>query len=85
MTVTSTGRRTSSARGGASGTACANGSRRNARRWSVSDPADEREAASGLRDYLAYLDGALADDLRAYIHFLDSGVSPTAGTPLPSL
>ncbi|MEV0457916.1 hypothetical protein [Catellatospora methionotrophica] len=55
------------------------------RRWSVSDRADEREAAHGLADYLAYVDGGLAADLQAYMYFLDNGVGPTLVDRLPSL
>jgi hypothetical protein len=55
------------------------------RRWSVSDRADEREAATGLTDYLTYLADDLADHLRAYIYFLDTGVSPTTNDRLPRL
>jgi hypothetical protein len=55
------------------------------RLWSDSDRADEREAATGLADYLAYLDGDLPDDLRAYAYFLDNGISPTLSDRLPSL
>jgi hypothetical protein len=53
--------------------------------WVGSDRDDEREAATGLMDYLAYLDNGLAADLRAYIHFLDHGCAPTANDPLPTL
>ncbi|WP_426513468.1 hypothetical protein ACPPVO_24390 [Dactylosporangium sp. McL0621] len=42
------------------------------RRWSDSDRADEREAASGLVDYQAY-------------HFLDNHIGPAIGDRLPSL
>jgi hypothetical protein len=55
------------------------------RRWSISDREQERDAADGLTDYLAYLDGDLAADLRAYVYFLDNGASPTAADRLPSL
>lgn len=40
-------------------------------RCSVSDRADEREVATGLADYLAYLDGDLEGHLWAYCEFLD--------------
>jgi hypothetical protein len=55
------------------------------RRWYVSDRAAEREAATGLADYLAYLDGDLPNHLRAYIYFLDTGVSPNSDDRLPPL
>lgn len=55
------------------------------RRWIVSERADEREAASGLADYLAYLDGDLADHLRGYMFFLDNGVSPAPLDRVPAL
>ncbi|GAA1582465.1 hypothetical protein [Actinoplanes couchii] len=54
-------------------------------RWSISERADEREAATGLTDYLAYLDDGLEGDLRLYCYFLDNRVSPTADDHLPSL
>ncbi|MEV6964419.1 hypothetical protein AB0M47_04825 [Hamadaea sp. NPDC051192] len=53
--------------------------------WSASTRADEREAAGGLRDYLAYVEGGLADYLRAYMYFLDSGASPAPGERVPEL
>jgi hypothetical protein len=53
--------------------------------WSESAHEDEREAAGGLADYLAYLDSSLADDLRAYMFFLDYGRSPTTADRLPTL
>jgi hypothetical protein len=55
------------------------------RRWNVSDRADEREAATGLADYFAYLDGDLADHLQVYCYFLDNHVRPATGDRLPSL
>ncbi|MER7007483.1 hypothetical protein ABT297_31185 [Dactylosporangium sp. NPDC000555] len=55
------------------------------RRWSDSDRADEREAAGGLVDYLAYLDGALQGHLQIYSYFLDNYISPASGDRLPSL
>ncbi|WP_433060997.1 hypothetical protein [Dactylosporangium sp. CS-033363] len=48
------------------------------------EPFEEHEAA-GLVDYLAYLDGGLATDLRVYLHFLDHGRGPAPGEPLPPL
>jgi hypothetical protein len=53
--------------------------------WGESTRADEREAAVGLMDYLAYLDHELPDHLRSYIYFLDHGCSPTPGDRLPTL
>jgi hypothetical protein len=55
------------------------------RRWSDSDRADEREAATGLVEYLDYLDGDLRDHLQAYCYFLDNRVGPTVGDHLPPL
>jgi hypothetical protein len=55
------------------------------RRWSDSDRADEREAAMGLADYLAYLDGALQGHLQIYSYFLDNRISPAQGDRLPAL
>ncbi|WP_197686346.1 hypothetical protein [Actinoplanes derwentensis] len=55
------------------------------RRWRNSDREDEREAATGLLDYLAYLDGNLKDHLQAYCYFLDNRVSPQPGDHLPPL
>ncbi|WP_376808175.1 hypothetical protein [Catellatospora aurea] len=55
------------------------------REWSASDRADEREAANGLTDYVAYLDGDLASHLQAYMYFLDNGAGPALGDRLPAL
>jgi hypothetical protein len=55
------------------------------RQWADSDRADEREAATGLADYLAYLDGDLEGHLQVYSYFLDNHVSPAAGDRLPLL
>jgi hypothetical protein len=55
------------------------------RQWSDSERPEEREAATGLTDYLVYLDGDLLGRLRAYAYFLDNGVSPTATDRVPSL
>ncbi|MBB2947759.1 hypothetical protein FB565_007530 [Actinoplanes lutulentus] len=46
-------------------------------------PGDE-DVGAGLTDYLRYLDGRLADDLRCYLFFLDNGRGP-AGERLPLL
>jgi hypothetical protein len=53
--------------------------------WANSERDDEREAAVGLSDYLAYLDGELAEHLRVYLYFLDHRRSPTSSDPLPRL
>ncbi|MGI5238702.1 hypothetical protein [Dactylosporangium fulvum] len=53
--------------------------------WSDSDRADEREAATGLADYLTYLDGDLHGDLQVYSYFLDNHISPAQGDRLPTL
>ena len=55
------------------------------RSWSVAEQPDAREAAHGLSEYRAYLDGALAGELRVYIYFLDHGTGPVAGDRLPEL
>ncbi|MFG2045724.1 hypothetical protein [Dactylosporangium sp. NPDC048998] len=55
------------------------------RQWHVSDRADEREAATGLADYLTYLDGDLKHHLQVYSYFLDNHASPAAGNRLPLL
>jgi len=55
------------------------------RRWSDSDRADEREAVTGLSDYLAYLDGDPEVHVQAYCYFLDNHVAPVVGARLPSL
>ncbi|MFE4264651.1 hypothetical protein [Streptomyces sp. NPDC056883] len=43
------------------------------------------DAAAGVRDFQAYLDGGLADDLRAYLFRLEEGRYPEAGERLPRL
>jgi len=53
--------------------------------WADSERDDEREAAEGLSDYLAYLDGELPDHLRVYMYFLDHRRSPTSKDLLPQL
>jgi hypothetical protein len=53
--------------------------------WSESTEGQEREAATGLTDYRAYIEGDLAEHLRCYSYFLDQGVSPRPGDRLPSL
>jgi hypothetical protein len=53
--------------------------------WSESLRPEEREAATGLADYLTYIDGELADHLRIYLYFLDHAHSPAAGDRLPAL
>ncbi len=55
------------------------------RQWTNSDHGGAREAATGLADYLAYLEGDLELHLRVYSYFLDNHVSPAAGDPLPLL
>ncbi|WP_344483449.1 ferredoxin [Nonomuraea monospora] len=54
-------------------------------KWSVSTRADEREAVTGLRDYAAYMAGALPLDLRRYLFGLDQGRVPGDGDMLPEL
>ncbi|MBB4742739.1 hypothetical protein BJY16_006198 [Actinoplanes octamycinicus] len=51
----------------------------------ASDREEERELATGLHDYLTYLDGELATDLRAYLYFLDHGAAPSDEERLPAL
>lgn len=43
------------------------------------------EAAGGVRDFQAYLEGGLAGDLRAYLFRLEEGRYPEAGERLPGL
>jgi hypothetical protein len=52
--------------------------------WADAASPDEREAANGLMDYLAYIDTELANDLRAYMYFLD-GSAPANKELLPQL
>lgn len=47
-------------------------------------PSDEHVGA-GLTDYLTYLDSGLADDLRCYIRFLETGHGPIVDDRLPAL
>ncbi|SNT51410.1 hypothetical protein SAMN05421812_10817 [Asanoa hainanensis] len=53
-------------------------------RWHAGNE-DEREAATGLLDYRAYVDGELADHLREYMFFLDNGRRTTERDQLPAL
>lgn len=46
---------------------------------------EEADAAVGVRDFRAYLDGGLAVDLRAYLFRLEEGRYPEAGERLPQL
>lgn len=55
------------------------------RKWSVSYREDEREAAGGAREYVAYIDGGLAQDLRHYLFWLSEGRPANPGEPLPLL
>ncbi|MFE5723985.1 hypothetical protein [Streptomyces erythrochromogenes] len=55
------------------------------RKWSVSSRAEEREAAGGGREYVAYIDADLAEDLRHYTFWLSEGRPAHPGEPLPSL
>ncbi|WP_266504189.1 hypothetical protein [Streptomyces erythrochromogenes] len=55
------------------------------RTWSVSQRAEEREAAGGGREYVAYIDGVLAEDLRHYLLWLSEGRPADPGEPLPNL
>ncbi|MCY0936019.1 ferredoxin [Streptomyces sp. H34-S4] len=45
----------------------------------------DRDAAVGAREFGAYLEGALAGDLRAYLFRLGEGRYPAAGETLPEL
>jgi hypothetical protein len=45
----------------------------------------EHDAAQGLRDYLAYLENGLENDLRAYVFRLETGRYPLPGEQLPEL
>ncbi|MFI9504143.1 ferredoxin [Nocardia sp. NPDC052566] len=53
--------------------------------WSVSASADDREAAAGLRDYAAYVSGALETHLREYGFWLEYRRPATPGEALPDL
>ncbi|MFE7096567.1 hypothetical protein [Streptomyces erythrochromogenes] len=55
------------------------------RKWSVSDRAEEREAAGGGREYVAYIDTGLAEDLRHYLFWLSESRPAHPGEPLPIL
>ena len=46
---------------------------------------DEREAAEGVRDFIAYLADGLGDDLRVYLARLERGHYPGNGDRLPEL
>lgn len=55
-------------------------------RWGASDDEPlELEAAEGLLDYAAYLEGGLAHDLRRYLFRLEEGRYPEPHIPLPEL
>ncbi|MCE7005432.1 ferredoxin [Kibdelosporangium philippinense] len=53
--------------------------------WSISANEDEREAATGARDLLAYLDNGMAAYLRGYVFWLSEGREPVADDTLPEL
>ncbi|WP_203830077.1 ferredoxin [Actinoplanes palleronii] len=55
------------------------------RAWSVSERADERDNAAGLRDFGRYLAGGLEGDLRGYGFWLDHRRAPRPGETLPDL
>lgn len=55
------------------------------RRWALSERADERDNAAGLRDFGSYLDGDLETDLRHYGFWLDNRRPPRPGETLPEL
>ncbi|WP_198153761.1 ferredoxin [Catenuloplanes japonicus] len=54
-------------------------------RWAVSERADEREAAGGLRDFRRYLGGGLEAQLRGYAFWLERRRAPEPGEALPLL
>lgn len=54
-------------------------------RWSASERDDERDNASGLRDYAGYLDHGLEAYLRQYGFWLDNHRAAMPGEPLPDL
>lgn len=58
---------------------------RDLRVWSVSARDQEREAARGLADYAAYLDGDLGTHLRGYVFWLREHRAPRPGETLPAL
>ncbi|MER6160249.1 ferredoxin [Streptomyces sp. NPDC001868] len=53
--------------------------------WSVHADEHHQEAASGLNDLLAYLDGDLETDLRLYLYWLEERRSPRPTEALPEL
>lgn len=55
------------------------------RSWSVSESGEEREAAGGAREYVAHIDGGLADQLRGYVFWLAEGRPARPGESLPGL
>lgn len=52
--------------------------------WDVIDWAEQGVAAA-VRDFESYLGGAMAADLRNYLHWLEEGRSPVPGDRLPEL
>lgn len=55
------------------------------RTWSVSEDRYKREASAGARDYVAHIDGDLADYLRGYLFRLEEGRPARSGEALPAL
>ncbi|MFE2550029.1 ferredoxin [Streptomyces sp. NPDC059355] len=55
------------------------------REWSVSERAEEREAAGGARAYVAHIDGDLGDRLRGYLFWLQEARPARPGEGLPGL
>ncbi|MFD5511890.1 hypothetical protein ACFWIB_29550 [Streptomyces sp. NPDC127051] len=55
------------------------------REWSVSERAEEREAAGGARAYVAHIDGDLGDYLRGYLFWLREARPARPGESLPGL
>ncbi|MCF2529660.1 ferredoxin [Yinghuangia soli] len=56
-----------------------------ARHRTDSGSAAAEDAADGLHDYIAYIDGDLERDLRRYMFWLDQRRAPLPGEPLPEL
>ncbi|MFF7213688.1 hypothetical protein ACFZAU_24640, partial [Streptomyces sp. NPDC008238] len=52
--------------------------------WEEADWAGQGLAAAVV-DYAAYIEDGLAADLRALLHWLEEGISPTLGDRLPRL
>ena len=59
--------------------------RTNVNAWAESPRSDEREAATGITEYAAYLEHGLEDQLRAYLFWQEERRPPAAHERLPTL